>query len=103
MSINPEYSNDVPKNFPWQSEALCAETDPEVFFPPQGGSSREAKKVCGSCDVGLQCLLHTMQADLRGSGVSGGLTYKERQKLVGKSRAEVEAVFNENHELNKRR
>ena len=27
----------------WQERALCAETDPEAFFPEKGGSTREAK------------------------------------------------------------
>ena len=26
----------------WQDRALCAQTDPEAFFPEKGGSSREA-------------------------------------------------------------
>ena len=30
----------------WQERALCAQTDPEAFFPEKGGSTREAKKVC---------------------------------------------------------
>ena len=35
----------------WQERALCAQTDPEAFFPEKGGSTREAKKVCVGCDV----------------------------------------------------
>lgn len=30
----------------WQERALCAQTDPESFFPEKGGSTREAKRVC---------------------------------------------------------
>jgi hypothetical protein len=30
----------------WQERSLCAQTDPEAFFPEKGGSTREAKKVC---------------------------------------------------------
>ena len=40
----------------WQDSALCAQTDPEAFFPEKGGSTREAKKVCRSCDVRTECL-----------------------------------------------
>ena len=32
----------------WQDQALCAQTDPEAFFPEKGGSTREAKRVCRS-------------------------------------------------------
>lgn len=28
----------------WQERALCAQTDPEAFFPEKGGSTREAKE-----------------------------------------------------------
>src|SRR5690625_7954080 len=34
-----------------QERALCAQTDPEAFFPEQGGSTREAKKICLSFEV----------------------------------------------------
>ena len=27
----------------WQADALCAQTDPEAFFPEKGGSTRDAK------------------------------------------------------------
>src|SRR5680860_312579 len=40
----------------WQDRALCAQTDPEAFFPEKGGSTREAKKVCTSCEVRSECL-----------------------------------------------
>ena len=40
-----------PAELSWQERALCAQTDPEAFFPEKGGSTREAKRVCLSCDV----------------------------------------------------
>ena len=40
----------------WQERALCAQTDPEAFFPEKGGSTREAKKVCVGCEVRAECL-----------------------------------------------
>ena len=39
----------------WQERALCAQTDPEAFFPEKGGSTREAKKVCLACEVRGEC------------------------------------------------
>ena len=30
----------------WQADALCAQTDPEAFFPEKGGSTRDAKRIC---------------------------------------------------------
>ena len=35
----------------WQERALCAQTDPEAFFPEKGGSTREAKRICLGCEV----------------------------------------------------
>jgi WhiB family redox-sensing transcriptional regulator len=35
----------------WQTDSLCAQTDPEAFFPEKGGSTRDAKKICASCEV----------------------------------------------------
>ena len=37
----------------WQTDALCAQTDPEAFFPEKGGSTRDAKRICASCEVRL--------------------------------------------------
>ena len=44
----------------WQERALCAQTDPEAFFPEKGGSTREAKKVCLTCDVRGDCLEYAL-------------------------------------------
>ena len=58
----------------WQERALCAQTDPEAFFPEKGGSTREAKKVCLSCDVRVECLEYALQSDER-FGIWGCLLY----------------------------
>jgi WhiB family redox-sensing transcriptional regulator len=64
----------------WQSDALCAQTDPEAFFPEKGGSTRDAKKICASCEVRAQCLEYALQNDER-FGIWGGLSERERRKL----------------------
>ncbi|MCU1437168.1 MAG: whiB [Naasia sp.] len=64
----------------WQADALCAQTDPEAFFPEKGGSTREAKKICTSCEVRSQCLEYALQNDER-FGIWGGLSERERRKL----------------------
>ena len=64
----------------WQERALCAQTDPEVFFPEKGGSTREAKKVCVSCEVRAECLEYALENDER-FGIWGGLSERERRKL----------------------
>lgn len=64
----------------WQERALCAQTDPEAFFPEKGGSTREAKKVCLSCDVRVECLEYALEQDER-FGIWGGLSERERRRL----------------------
>ena len=65
---------------PWQERALCAQTDPEAFFPAKGGSTREAKRVCASCEVREECLEYALANDER-FGIWGGLSERERRKL----------------------
>lgn len=64
----------------WQEKALCAQTDPEAFFPEKGGSTREAKRVCLSCDVRDECLEYALANDER-FGIWGGLSERERRRL----------------------
>jgi WhiB family redox-sensing transcriptional regulator len=64
----------------WQADALCAQTDPEAFFPEKGGSTRDAKKVCSSCTVRAECLEYALENDER-FGIWGGLSERERRRL----------------------
>jgi WhiB family redox-sensing transcriptional regulator len=64
----------------WQDRALCAQTDPEAFFPEKGGSTREAKRVCRSCEVRSECLEYALGHDER-FGIWGGLSERERRRL----------------------
>jgi WhiB family redox-sensing transcriptional regulator len=64
----------------WQDRALCAETDPEAFYPDKGGSTREAKAVCARCDVRTECLQFALANDER-FGIWGGMSERERRRL----------------------
>jgi WhiB family redox-sensing transcriptional regulator len=64
----------------WQERALCAQTDPEAFFPEKGGSTREAKRICASCEVRAECLEYALAFDER-FGIWGGLSERERRRL----------------------
>lgn len=66
--------------YDWRDDALCAQVDPEIFFPPKGGSSEDAKKVCTQCDVREQCLQYAIDND-EALGVWGGLTRPQRNHL----------------------
>ncbi len=64
----------------WQERALCAQTDPEAFFPEKGGSTREAKLICAGCEVRAECLEYALAFDER-FGIWGGLSERERRRL----------------------
>ncbi len=64
----------------WQERALCAQTDPEAFFPEKGGSTREAKRICMGCEVRDECLEYALAHDER-FGIWGGLSERERRRL----------------------
>jgi WhiB family redox-sensing transcriptional regulator len=71
----------VPEGRPdWRDQALCAETDPDEFFPEKGGSTRQAKAVCACCPVRRPCLEFALENDER-SGIYGGMTGRERGRL----------------------
>ena len=64
----------------WQTDALCAQTDPEAFFPEKGGSTREAKRICDGCEVRSECLDYALANDER-FGIWGGLSERERRRI----------------------
>jgi WhiB family transcriptional regulator, redox-sensing transcriptional regulator len=74
--VRPEDVDDLG----WQERALCAQTDPEAFFPEKGGSTREAKRVCRSCEVRAECLEYALENDER-FGIWGGLSERERRRI----------------------
>lgn len=64
----------------WRERALCAQTDPDAFFPEKGGSAQPAKRVCAVCPVRAECLEYALRRDER-FGIWGGLSERERRKL----------------------
>jgi WhiB family transcriptional regulator, redox-sensing transcriptional regulator len=64
----------------WHDRALCAQSDPDAFFPDKGGSTREAKRICHSCDVKGPCLEYALINDER-YGIWGGLPERQRRHL----------------------
>lgn len=67
---------------PWFEDAVCSQTDPELFFPEKGGGTGRAKWVCkNKCDVREQCLNYALDNNER-FGVWGGMTERERRKAL---------------------
>ncbi len=63
----------------WRSQAVCAQTDPDLWFSPGAVEHREAKKICRACPVRKHCLSYALEAPVD-HGVWGGLTERERRR-----------------------
>lgn len=65
----------------WMTWAGCRDTDPEVFFPVEGGSAEPAKRICSTrCPVESECLDWAL-AHGEDDGVWGGMSERERGRL----------------------
>lgn len=76
----------MPDRPTWQQNALCAQIDPEIMFPPKGGSTREAKSVCALCEVRTECLNWAIENQER-FGVLGGMSERERRRETSRRKA----------------
>jgi WhiB family redox-sensing transcriptional regulator len=64
----------------WRQEALCAEANPDAFFPDKHESAKTAKQICAACTVREQCLDYAI-TNGEGVGVWGGLSASERRRI----------------------
>lgn len=72
----------------WVADALCAQVDPEIFYPEKGGSTRDAKAICNGnpkrgttpCPVRELCLEDALERNEL-YGILGGLSGQQRRKL----------------------
>jgi WhiB family redox-sensing transcriptional regulator len=81
LGVAKAYGSDLDSDpLAWQEDALCAQTDPEAFFPEKGGSTRDAKRICAQCTVRAECLEYALKNDER-YGIWGGLSERERRRL----------------------
>jgi WhiB family transcriptional regulator, redox-sensing transcriptional regulator len=67
-------------------EALCAEIDPELFFPKKGSiyESTVAKRMCRKCPIIEKCLEYALK-DPEIKGIWGGTSEQQRYKLRNRS------------------
>lgn len=80
------------KNLDWMASAVCAQTDPELFFPEGAGqNTNKAKKICATCPVRIECGEHAqhLEGDVSHSlrhGAWGGQSPTQRANVGGPSR-----------------
>jgi WhiB family redox-sensing transcriptional regulator len=69
----------------WRDRALCAETDPELFFPEKGHNAAKARRVCFRCPVRVPCQEAALNGESMWNGIDvgiwGGLTASERKAI----------------------
>lgn len=70
-------AGDMPE---WYDDALCAQVDPGLFYPPKGGSVADVLKVCRACDVREKCLQYALDNE-EAHGVWGATTPMDRRKI----------------------
>jgi WhiB family redox-sensing transcriptional regulator len=80
----------------WRSEALCRDTDPELFFPigTTGAALvqiEHARAVCRQCPVQADCLDFALSTN-QDSGIWGGTSEEERRILRREYVARQKAV-----------
>lgn len=66
--------------------ALCAQVDPELWFPDKGDPAEKAKAICRRCPEQAACLAWALEAG-EAHGVWGGLAPEERAALAQARRA----------------
>ena len=64
----------------WQDQAACLGMDPDLFFPERGASTREAKSICNSCPVKVDCLEFALRNGEK-FGIWGGMSERERRRI----------------------
>lgn len=67
--------------------AVCAQVDPELFFPQKGGLTSEAKRICAGCTVAAQCLDYALNLGYGATGIWGGTSTAERREILGRRQA----------------
>jgi WhiB family redox-sensing transcriptional regulator len=69
----------------WQAFARCRGVPAEVFYPITDEEAEQPKAICGLCPVREACLEYAISAREK-EGVWGGLTERERRRLVRRRR-----------------
>lgn len=63
----------------WMADALCAQVDPDLFFPEKGGLNHQAKATCLKCPVRVECATYAIEND-EPFGVWGMTSEHDRRK-----------------------
>lgn len=77
----------------WQQKGLCRQSNPEVFFHPEGerGPSRRRREaraiaICQECPVLQQCRDHALRVQ-EPFGIWGGMSESDRADIIAGRKA----------------
>jgi len=69
--------------------SLCAQADPEEWFPGKGASVHLAKRICGRCEIQARCLSSVLGFPEEVDGVRGGTSVRQRRPFWQAVQAEL--------------
>ncbi|XCB31056.1 WhiB family transcriptional regulator [Arcanobacterium hippocoleae] len=78
--FNLGYGTAAADDLSWMEDALCAQTDPDIFYPEKGGSTAPATSICQGCGVRAECLEYAIKNDIR-HGIWGGTSDNDRKRI----------------------
>ena len=79
MNLHDAVSRDT-----WRQAAACRGYAADAFYPETAEQIAAAKRVCAGCKVQQRCL-ETALRDHETHGIWGGLTERERARLIRRS------------------
>lgn len=69
-------------NVDFMDMAACRGEDPALFYPERYESTTEAKAMCASCPVRIDCLEYALSLPISDDhGIWGGLSERERDRI----------------------
>jgi WhiB family redox-sensing transcriptional regulator len=72
--------------YDWMADALCAQTDANLWHAEKGANYTTAKRICNRCPVQPQCVDHTARLDAGTPGRHGvwaAQTHSQRKAAQG--------------------
>jgi WhiB family redox-sensing transcriptional regulator len=78
IELNPSTKTNPSSD--WTDSAACMDVDPDHFFSETAKSIQDAKQICSTCVVRVDCLDYALENEEQ-FGIWGGLTHRERKRL----------------------
>ena len=88
MRVPLLHPTELPPRSTWVQRALCAEIDPDLWYPANGPAPAAAVATCRRCPVAAECLTDALANERSGHqvphGVWGGQSARQRRQLIAR-------------------